>query len=170
MLRRRDPEDPFHASFQLRLTEPGHPGEIGNPDRLTEVILDVPHDLTQTPGPDVGIGRDDQVAAHRNQTDQSAIGAATSDWQLGGQIPAQLAIRSTNQLKLVEERLARSENFFILLLEPFGQFGDEVIAGGRADYLALRGPTRPADKRAVDLDITPLEVLGAKYDVDQRLE
>lgn len=170
MLRRRDPEDPFHASLQLRLTEPSHTGEIGNPNRLTEVILDVPHDLTQTPGPDVGIGRDDQIAAHRNQTDQGAISAAASDRQLGGQVPAQLAIRSANQLKLVEKRLARSEHFFVLLLEPLGQLGDEVIAGGGADHLALRRPTRPADKRAVDLDITPLEVLGAKDHVDQRLE
>ena len=66
MLRRRDPEDPFHASLQLRLTEPSRTGEIGNLNRLTEVILDVPHDLTQTPGPDVGID-DDQIVAHRNR-------------------------------------------------------------------------------------------------------
>ncbi len=77
---------------------------------------------------------------------------------------------SADQFELVVQGSAGRKYLLILFVVTFGEFGHEVVAGPGADYLPFGGFAGATNKRGVDLEIAPFDVLGTKHDVDEGLE
>ncbi len=164
----REAEQGPKPLVELERRKAGARGEIGNAQRLIEMVVDI--------GERGGKGRRDRARPRQSRrvarnAGEASNGAVGVDQRLfPGQAPALAAVRIEMKLHPAADRQALGDDLEILGLETLAERRRKHLARLAADQRPLVGEAAALGERLVDRDVAGLAILDEEDDVGDMVE
>ena len=164
------PEHSSHPAVELFDTAPNHRSQIRTTQGRLQVLTNMVHERLQALYRHALICRSLQIPANADESRWGGpLTAGGLHNQLGRQIPTEPPIRTTDQFKLIAQRLPDVEHTTVLCFVEFATLGIEELTGPATNHLPLRSAGGATHEGGVHFDVGKVRIFDAEHDVNQRL-
>ena len=164
----REAEQSPQPLVELERRQAGSRGEIGNAQRLVEMVVDIGERGGKRRRNQAGPRQRRGVAGNADKASNGAIGV--HERLFPGQAPAFAAVGIEMKLQPAADRQAVRDDLEILSLETLAERGRKSLARLAADKRSLVGEAAAFGERLVDRDVARLAILDEEYDVGDMVE